>query len=97
MPPSPEAFAHCAGNEGLVVAERSFHGIDYAETLRRRHASFVGQEYRLRRMGYDRRFQRMWRYYLAYCKVGFIGERINCMQTLLVRPTASISADWQRR
>jgi cyclopropane-fatty-acyl-phospholipid synthase len=37
-------------------------------------------------MGFDERFLRMWRYYLAYCETGFKMGRIDLMQAALERP-----------
>jgi cyclopropane-fatty-acyl-phospholipid synthase len=34
-------------------------------------------------LGFDERFVRMWRYYLAYCRSGFTHESIDVMQVRL--------------
>ena len=39
-----------------------------------------------RSLGYDRRFQRMWELYLAYCEGGFARRRIDNVQLLLAKP-----------
>ena len=36
--------------------------------------------------GYDERFRRMWRYYLAFCEAGFREGRIDLVQFLLEKP-----------
>ena len=36
-------------------------------------------------MGFDRRFKRMWEFYLAYCEAGFRTGSIDVVQTALVR------------
>jgi cyclopropane-fatty-acyl-phospholipid synthase len=36
-------------------------------------------------MGFDERFVRMWRYYLAYCEGGFASGRVGVSQIALVR------------
>jgi cyclopropane fatty-acyl-phospholipid synthase-like methyltransferase len=41
---------------------------------------------RVRSLGYDRRFQRSWELYLAYCEGGFGGGRIADAQLLLAKP-----------
>ena len=39
----------------------------------------------IQRMGFDERFQRLWRFYLAYCEAGFRADRINVVQLALAR------------
>jgi cyclopropane-fatty-acyl-phospholipid synthase len=34
-------------------------------------------------MGFDERFRRMWRYYLAYCGAGFASGRTDVRQIVL--------------
>jgi cyclopropane-fatty-acyl-phospholipid synthase len=65
------------------VVEREFGGLDYAQTLARWHNAFTRQAQALANMGFDERFQRMWRYYLAYCEAGFRSHRIDLMRVAL--------------
>jgi cyclopropane-fatty-acyl-phospholipid synthase len=58
----------------------------YAETLRRWRANFEAASTRLAQLGYDERFLRLWRLYLAYCEAGFAERRIRSMQMLLAKP-----------
>ena len=58
----------------------------YAETLRRWHANFEAATARLEDLGYDERFRRLWRMYLAYCEAGFAERRIGVMQMTLAKP-----------
>jgi cyclopropane-fatty-acyl-phospholipid synthase len=58
----------------------------YVRTLRCWRANFTAQLDRVRSLGYDRRFQRMWDLYLAYCEGGFDGGRIGDIQLLLAKP-----------
>jgi hypothetical protein len=41
---------------------------------------------RLEALGYDERFRRLWRMYLAYCEGGFAERRIGLVQMLLAKP-----------
>ena len=41
---------------------------------------------RLEDLGYDERFRRLWRMYLAYCEAGFAERRIGVVQTHLAKP-----------
>jgi cyclopropane-fatty-acyl-phospholipid synthase len=68
---------------GLQVANQIKFGHDYAETLARWEKKFLSVLPELEALGYDERFQRMWRYYLAYCQAGFEEERINVVQLTL--------------
>ncbi len=58
----------------------------YAETLRRWRANFEAATGRLEDLGYDERFRRLWRMYLAYCEAGFTERRIGVMQMTLAKP-----------
>ncbi len=58
----------------------------YAETLARWRANFEAATARLEDLGYDERFRRLWRMYLAYCEAGFTERRIGAVQMLLAKP-----------
>jgi cyclopropane-fatty-acyl-phospholipid synthase len=58
----------------------------YVSTLRCWRENFNAQLDRVRSLGYDGRFQRMWDLYLAYCEGGFGGGRIGDVQLLLAKP-----------
>ena len=58
----------------------------YVETLRRWRANFDAAGQELTELGYDGRFQRIWRLYLAYCEAGFAERRILDLQLLLAKP-----------
>jgi cyclopropane-fatty-acyl-phospholipid synthase len=58
----------------------------YVETLRRWRANFLANAERLRALGYDERFRRLWTLYLCYCEAGFAERRICDVQLLLAKP-----------
>jgi cyclopropane-fatty-acyl-phospholipid synthase len=58
----------------------------YVRTLREWRANFEAQTDRLASLGYDERFRRLWRLYLAYCEAGFAERRIGDYQLLLAKP-----------
>ena len=58
----------------------------YAETLRRWRANVEVHASRLDTMGYDERFQRLWRLYLSFCEAGFTERRIGSVQIVLAKP-----------
>lgn len=83
--PSPSAFRAEAAQAGLrVVAELDF-GLDYAETLRRWREKFLSEAGRVRRLGFDGRFMRIWEFYLAYCEAAFATANTSVMQFTLQR------------
>jgi cyclopropane-fatty-acyl-phospholipid synthase len=85
--PSREVIARC------VARSTDLHAVHledltphYAETLRRWGVSFEAAESELEALGYDERFRRLWRLYLAYCEAGFAERRIGLVQTVLAKP-----------
>jgi cyclopropane-fatty-acyl-phospholipid synthase len=83
MLPSPASFAEEAGKAGLRVGRQRFFGQDYARTLTGWAERFETALPGIRALGFDERFIRMWRYYLAYCRAGFSAGRIDVMQAAL--------------
>ncbi|MDN3920090.1 SAM-dependent methyltransferase [Roseateles violae] len=84
--PSPSAFEAEARRAGFVVENRLAFGRDYAETLRRWRDAFVAQLDAVQRQGFDRRFQRIWTFYLAYCEAAFDMGNTDVMQFTLRKP-----------
>lgn len=60
--------------------------IDYAKTLEAWHHVFLEQLDKVRDMGFDDRFIRMWRFYLSYCEGGFRERIINTFQITMAKP-----------
>ncbi|MEP6811614.1 MAG: class I SAM-dependent methyltransferase [Actinomycetota bacterium] len=60
-------------------------GEHYAETLRRWRANFHARIVEVRALGYDRRFERTWDFYLAFCEAGFRRRVLRDVQLLLER------------
>lgn len=63
-------------------------GQHYARTLREWRHRFEANLETVRRLGYDERFIRMWRYYLCYCEGSFLERTIGTSQLLLAKPGA---------
>lgn len=61
-------------------------GLHYAETLRRWRFEFHRQWDDIADMGFDKRFFRLWDYYLAYCEAGFSEGHVGTIQVVLDRP-----------
>lgn len=83
--PSPSRFEAAAAEAGLEVADRFFFGESYADTLRLWHDRFQVRWPDIAPLGFDERFRRMWRFYLAYCEAGFRTGAIDVAQYTLTR------------
>ncbi len=68
---SPSRFLADADAAGLALERGIAFGPDYAETLKRWLAAFDTHRDAVRAQGFDERFIRCWRFYLAYCAAGF--------------------------
>jgi cyclopropane-fatty-acyl-phospholipid synthase len=77
---SPSSLREQCRQAGLKVAELYSFGLDYARTLETWLGRFDGVADQVDRMGFDERFRRMWRYYLAYCAAGFSTRRTDVLQ-----------------
>jgi cyclopropane-fatty-acyl-phospholipid synthase len=83
--PSPSAFRIAAAEAGLEVVNELDFGLDYAETLTRWRASFLGADGPVRQLGFDTRFMRIWEFYLGYCEAAFATGNTSVMQFTLRR------------
>jgi cyclopropane-fatty-acyl-phospholipid synthase len=71
MLPSPAVFERRAASADFQVRERFAFGDDYARTLAHWHRNFDAAWPEIAAQGFDERFRRLWRFYLAYCEAGF--------------------------
>lgn len=71
---------------GLLIEHEERAGEDYALTLAAWRARFDAAEPAIARLGFDRRFIRAWRVYLALCEVGFRAGRIDLLRLRLRKP-----------
>jgi cyclopropane-fatty-acyl-phospholipid synthase len=83
MLPSVRAFNEQARGAGLRIAEQRFYGEHYARTLAHWRRGVRAQTDAIAALGFDRRFLRMWDYYLAYCEAGFRTRRVDLMHVAL--------------
>lgn len=69
----------------LRIVEIDDYGDHYATTLRHWRERFDARVDEVRALGLDDRFQRLWRFYLAYCEAGFREQHCSVVQLVLER------------
>ena len=77
---SPASLRDQCRLAGLKIAELYSFGLDYARTLEAWLGRFDTVADQVAKLGFDERFRRMWRYYLAYCAAGFSTRRTDVLQ-----------------
>ena len=75
--------AAACGAAGFAAVHLEDIGPHYAETLRRWRAAFETRLDAVRGLGFDERFVRLWRFYLAYCEAGFEERYLGDVQLVL--------------
>ena len=83
MLPSDSILTDLVNKNNLRISNRISFGHDYGETLARWEQQFLNVIPQVESLGYDKRFQCMWLYYLGYCQAGFEEERIDVVQLTL--------------
>ena len=83
MLPSPTVFCQQAVKAGFCVSDDLAFGSHYARTLALWHDAFCDRLLEVKAQGFDDRFIRLWRFYLAYCEAGFRAESIDVHQFTL--------------
>jgi len=81
--PSPSIFKAQAEAAGLEVVDEFSFGLDYARTLKLWRDAFLAQESRVLQLGFDKRFIRIWEFYLAYCEAAFEEANTDVVQYTL--------------
>ena len=84
--PSPSILKGLSDKAGLTVKSVVEFGEDYARTLNEWHQRFMSAWDDIKPLGFDDRFQKLWRFYLAYCEAGFRADTTNVRQATLIRP-----------
>jgi cyclopropane-fatty-acyl-phospholipid synthase len=85
MLPSETRLREEAARAGLEWRNIVRFGQNYADTLAEWGKRFEGAWDDIRKLGFDERFRRLWRFYLSYCEAGFRTERTNVVQLSLSR------------
>lgn len=76
--------------EAVATTRMQIHGIEeigigYARTLREWRENVCRNVDRIRALGYDDRFLRIWTFYLSYCEAGFAIRSLRDLQIVLSR------------
>jgi cyclopropane-fatty-acyl-phospholipid synthase len=85
--PPPGLIRELSSDVGLRTLEVVDFGPSYAKTLSMWLERFDAAWPEIAALGFDERFRRMWRYYLAYCEAGFNTGRISVQQWAFERGT----------
>ncbi|HWW12367.1 MAG TPA: cyclopropane-fatty-acyl-phospholipid synthase family protein [Brevundimonas sp.] len=86
MLPSEASLKPVIEQAGLGWQAIERFGLDYAETLKLWDERFQAAWGEVSRMaGFDERFRRLWRFYLAYCEAGFRSRRTDVVQLVLAK------------
>ncbi len=80
MLPSETKFAEEAKKAGLRITDKFNFGKDYAFTLKYWLRNFDFNIRSVKMLGFDEKFIRIWRLYLASCIAGFSAERTDVIQ-----------------
>ena len=83
--PAPMVLRELARAHGLAWAEDHGYGGSYAQTLQTWRENFDTSSPEVAALGFDERFRRMWRYYLAYSEGAFRAGRVDVKQIILAR------------
>jgi cyclopropane-fatty-acyl-phospholipid synthase len=80
MLPSPEALEKVTKPAGFKLIEDFGFGKDYARTLAEWRVKFWQAWPKLKPLGFDERFKRLWEFYFHYCEAGFNAGHIDVRQ-----------------
>lgn len=89
MLPTQSAMLREAARAGLSFETVKTFGHSYARTVREWRDRFEANWPAIAKLGFDDRFRRKWRYYLAYCEAGFLEGAIDVGVYRLARPALS--------
>lgn len=82
LPSIQEIMNNTAKYSNLQLLDAFSFGNDYVKTIDIWNERVNQSSSEVLTLGFDRRFLRMWHYYLMYCKAGFLQNHINVFQLL---------------
>ncbi|WP_323761990.1 cyclopropane-fatty-acyl-phospholipid synthase family protein [Maricaulis sp.] len=86
MLPPVSKLSELARSAGLTEVGTTLFGSGYAQTLARWHRAYRASWPDIQASGFDAKFDRIWRFYLAYCEAGFRTGRIDVGQFVYRKP-----------
>lgn len=85
--PSVNIMANNISNKtDMVITELHDIGQDYAKTLNHWHQRFDDALERVKQLGYDDNFIRLWKFYFSYCEGAFLERRISTVHLIAAKP-----------
>ena len=85
MLPSEEMLHHIFPKAEWLQSPLQHSNANYPNTLKQWSANFEKAWPKIQPLGFDNRFFRLWKYYLAYCEAGFRSGRLNLSQHIFER------------
>lgn len=92
MLPTVAAIEEQVAHAGLDLQMVEHFGASYARTLAAWRARFERHWPEIEALGFDRRFKRMWEYYLAYCEAGFRAKALDVGLYRIVKPSGDAAS-----
>lgn len=86
LPSVASMTASVARTSDLRMVDLEDIGMHYVETLRRWRSNVDHHGDEVARLGFDRRFRRLWDLYLCYCEAAFAEGHVSDVQVVLSRP-----------
>ena len=80
MLPSEEMLHHIFPKAECLQSPLQHSNANYPNTLKQWAANFEKAWPKIQPLGFDNRFFRLWKYYLAYCEAGFRSGSLNLSQ-----------------
>jgi cyclopropane-fatty-acyl-phospholipid synthase len=93
MLPTIDHIREQAARVGLAIEQSESLGASYVLTLREWRRRFTEAWPRIKALGFDERFFRLWTYYLAYCEAGFRRLSVDVLLLRLGNPSVDGSAE----
>ena len=83
MLPSQDKLNENYIEAGLIKVNSYSFGKSYAKTLSIWHKEFLNSVTSIKKLGFDIKLERIFRYYFSYCKAGFNTEKIDVAQKII--------------
>jgi len=90
LPALAPLMTACAPTDLRLVHAEDF-GAHYAQTLREWHRNLDSNRRSISELGYDDFFQRIWKFYFAYCEGGFDEGVLGVSQLVFAKPAAALA------